>query len=72
MVDRLAMYVSVESVCCVRGLASDATCTYAVRTRGSECCCWGEARTRVFAVWFQCGCLLLGVCETFQRVSQRG
>ena len=54
MVDRLAMYATVEFVCCVRGLASGATCTYAVRTRGSECCCWGEARTRcaVFsAVW---------------------
>jgi hypothetical protein len=68
MVDRLAMYAGVESVCCVRGLASDATCTCAVHTRGSECCCWGEARTRCV----QCGCLLLGVCETFQRVSQRG
>ena len=68
MVDRLAMYATVESVCCVRGLASGATCTYAVRTRGSECCCWGGARTRCV----QCGCLLLGVCETFQRVSQRG
>ena len=29
----------------------------------------GEARTRCVV---QCGCLLLGVCETFQRVSQRG
>ena len=68
MVDRLAMYVSVESVCCVRGLASDATCTYAVRTRGSECVAVGVRHARVV----QCGCLLLGVCETFQRVSQRG
>ena len=62
------MYVNRVTVCCVRGLASDATCACAVRTRGSECCCWGEARTRCV----QCGCLLLGVCETFQRVSQRG
>ena len=68
MVDRfLALYASFESVCCVRGLASGATCTYAVRTRGSECCCWVR-HARVV----QCGCLLLGVCETFQRVSQRG
>ena len=51
MVDRLAMYATVESVCCVRGLASGATCTYAVRTRGSECVAvGGEARTRC-AVW---------------------
>ena len=51
MVDQLAMYATVESVCCVRGLASGATCTYAVRTRGSECVAvGGEARTRC-AVW---------------------
>ena len=31
------------------------------------CCCWVR-HARVV----QCGCLLLGVCETFQRVSQRG
>ena len=30
-------------------------------------CCWVR-HARVV----QCGCLLLGVCETFQRVSQRG
>ena len=45
------MYVNRVNVCCVRGLASDATCACAVRTRGSECCCWGEARTRSCAVW---------------------
>jgi hypothetical protein len=72
VVDRLAMYATVEFVCCVRGLASGATCTYAVRTRGSECCCWVR-HARVVQCSVQCGCcLLLGVCETFQRVSQRG
>ena len=45
------MYVNRVNVCCVRGLASDATCACAVRTRGSECCCWGEARTRCVPVW---------------------
>ena len=37
-----------------------------VRMASSVCCWVRHARV------VQCGCLLLGVCETFQRVSQRG
>ena len=65
-VDRLAMYASFGSVCCVRGLASGAMCTYGTHRLSSVCCWVRHARV------VQCGCLLLGVCETFQRVSQRG